>query len=68
MNASSEEMIQTTVCRRLTGTPRSSARFALSALPRRPTPIELLRMKIARARSTSGTMTKTPTSWPLNAT
>ena len=59
MKASTDEMTHTTVCRRLTGTPSRSARLALSALPRSPTPIALVRMNTASAISTIGTMTKT---------
>ena len=68
MNAKSAEMLQTTVWSRFTGTPRSEARSALSALARIATPKLLFRRKIASAINATGATTTAIMSLALNTT
>ena len=68
MNAISEATDHTSVCSRLTGTPSSAARSALSALARIAMPTLLMRKNIAKPRSVSGATIIAITSFALKTT
>ena len=68
MNAINAATDHTSVCSRLTGTPRNAARSALSALARIAMPTLLIRRNIARPTSVNGATIMAITSFASKTT